>query len=92
MFCVWMKVMKETRLVRDTVIENDDPEMTRTKKVYAALEEGCHALNLSIPIWLGLNIKDFKRYAMTRFTKDSFIETIDFDYLEFRVLEEDSKY
>ena len=92
MFRVWMKVIKENRLVKDTVIENSDPTMSRTKKVFAALEEGCHALDLSIPIWLDLNIKDFKRFQMTRFTKDSFIDTIDFDHLEFRVIEEDSMY
>lgn len=34
------------------------------------------------------NINDFKRHAKTRFTKDSFIEQIDFDYLEIEVIEE----
>ncbi len=33
--------------------------------------------------------KDFKRHSKTRFTKDSFIEHIDFDYLEIQVIEED---
>jgi len=89
MFRVWMRIIKENRLVRDTVIEKNDPDMTRTKKVYAALEDGCHELDLSIPIWLDVNIRDFKRHARTRFTRDSFIEAVDFDYLDFRVLEED---
>ena len=92
MFRIWMKVINENHLVRDTVIENDQPDMSRTKKVYAALEEGCHRLDLAIPIWLDINIKDFKRHARTRFTRDSFIETIDFDYLDFQVIEEDSPY
>ena len=90
MFRVWIKIIKDTRLLRDTVIAIDDPAETRTHKVYKALEDGCHELNLSIPIWLELNKKDFIRYARTRFTQDSFIETIDFDYLEFRVIEEDT--
>lgn len=89
MFRVWMRIIKENRLVRDTVVERPEADMTRTKKVYAALEEGCHKLDLSIPIWLDVNIRDFKRQAKTRFTKDSFIEAIDFDYLDFQVLEED---
>ena len=92
MFRVWMKIMKENRLIQDTVVEIDDPEETRTHKVYRALEEGCHRLDLSIPIWLELNKKDFLRHAHTRFTADSFIETIDFDYLDFRVIEEDHIY
>jgi len=92
MFRIWMKIIKENRLVQDTVIEIDDPEETRTHKVYKALEEGCHRMNLAIPIWLDLNKKDFIRHARTRFTADSFIETIDFDYLDFQVIEEDSLY
>ena len=35
---------------------------------------------------------DFIRHSKTRFTADSFIETIDFDYLEFHVIEEDLFY
>ena len=37
----------------------------------------------------GKNKKDFIRRAGTRFTKDSFIEEVDFDYLDFHVIEED---
>ena len=35
------------------------------------------------------NIKDFKRSGRVRFTGDSFIEGIEFDYMEMSVLEED---
>ena len=46
-------------------------------------------MNLSIPIWLDLNIRDFKKFSRTRFTGDSFMEEVDFDYLEIRIIEED---
>ena len=29
-------------MIRDMVVENDSPEMSRTKKVFAALEEVCY--------------------------------------------------
>ena len=90
MFRIWMKIIKDTHMIKDTTIEIDDPEETRTHKVYKALEEGCHRLDL--PIWLDLNKKDFIRHARTRFTADSFIEPIDFDYLDFHVIEEDHSY
>jgi len=32
---------------------------------------------------------DFKRHSKTRFYQDSFIEQIEFDYLEIQVIEED---
>ena len=76
-------------MIRDIVITNEDPTMTRTKKVFAALDEVCMAFDLSVPIWLDVNIADFKRTAKTRFRQDSFVDHIDFDFLEFHVIEED---
>lgn len=75
-------------MLKDTVI-CDDRNETRTHKVFNALEEVCYQFNLSKPIWLDSNIQDFKRYDKTRFTQDNFIESIDFDYLEIHVIEED---
>lgn len=50
MFRVWGKIMKENRLVKDTVIEIDDYEMSRTKRVYKALEDMCYEFDLAVPI------------------------------------------
>ena len=61
---------------------------SRTAMVFQALDEICHEFDLSQPIWLDSNIRDFQLHDKTRFTKDSFIESIDFDYLEFQVIEE----
>lgn len=71
------------------MICNDKKDMTRTRKVFEAMEEICHAFDLSKPIWLDATILDFKRHDKTRFTQDNFIEAIEFDYLEIHVIEED---
>ena len=71
------------------VVCNDNPDMNRTKKVFSALDEACHAFDLQIPAWLDININDFKKFSKARFTQDSFIEHIHFDYLEIHVIEED---
>ncbi len=76
-------------MLKDTVIENCDPDMTRTKKVFAALDQACMNFDLEVPIWLDSNIADFQRTSKTRFRQDSFIEHIDFDFMEFQVIEED---
>lgn len=86
---IWAKTFENNHMIRDIVITNDDPSMTRTKKVFAALDEVCMAFDLSVPIWLDVNIMDFKRNAKTRFRQDSFVDHIDFDFLEFHVIEED---
>jgi hypothetical protein len=57
--------------------------------VFAAIEEVCQAYDLSKPIWLKPTIADFKKHDKARFTKDNFIDQIDFDYLEIHVIEED---
>ena len=86
---IWAKLFENNHMLRDTVITNEDPSMTRTKKVFAALEEVCMTFDLSVPLWLDVNIADFKRTAKTRFRQDSFVDHIDFDFLEFQVIEED---
>ena len=88
MFRLWLKEWKNSRLVKDTVVENDERD-TRTHKVLNALEEGCRRFDLAVPIWLDSCIRDFQRLSRCRFTQDAFIESIDFDYLEIWVIEED---
>lgn len=85
---IWAKIFKNTKLLRDTVIE-DNTDATRTHKIFQALEQVCYEFDLGKPLWLDATVKEFKRHAKTRFTQDNFIEAIDFDFLEFQVIEED---
>ncbi len=85
---IWAKEILDNRLLKDIVI-TDNSDDTRTHKIFHALEEICQAFDLGKPIWLDATISDFQRHSKTRFTKDCFIEEIEFDYLEFQVIEED---
>ena len=76
-------------MLRSTTVELDIDD-TRTHKVFKALEMVCEEFDLSNPIWLDTNIQEFQRIARTRFRADSFVESIEFDYLDFYVIEEDS--
>lgn len=87
MFRIWFKIVKDNHLQQDIVIE-DGSDKTRTHKVLDALTEACYHFDIQKPIWLDVTIADFKRFSKARFLKDSFIETIDFDYLEIQVIEE----
>lgn len=87
MFRLWGKIWQDNHLLKDTVYENDT-DVNRTKKVFDGLEEICNRFDLAVPVWLDLNIRDFKRHSKTRFSQDSFIEQIEFDYLEIHVIEE----
>ena len=88
MFRMWGKLWKDNHLLKVMVAYNSDYSMCRTAMVFQAVEEICQEFDLSQPIWLDANIREFKRHDRTRFTKDSFIESIDFDYLEIHVIEE----
>lgn len=88
MFRVWGKIFKNNRMLKDITVCNDTAD-TRTHKVFQALDEMCYAFDLSKPIWLESNIREFQRHAKTRFFQDSFVDDIDFDFLEFHVIEED---
>lgn len=85
---IWAKIFKDNHLIKDTTICNYEDD-TRTHKIFNALDEAVREFDLGKPIWLDTNVRDFKMHSKTRFRADSFIEEIDFDYLEFQVIEED---
>ncbi len=89
MFRMWAKVMKNSKIVKDMIVVNDDKDLRRTQKIFGAIDDICDEYNLSKPIWLEATINDFKRHSKTRFTQDNFIDEIGFDFLEIEVIEED---
>ena len=88
MFRLWGKLVKGSKTLRDTVIEDSSSD-TRTHKILNGLTEICYQFDLSVPIWLDSNIADFKHRKKTRFTSDNFIVSMELDFLELSVLEED---
>lgn len=88
MFRLWAKTFQNNRMLRDMTV-CDDTEDTRTHKIFRALDQVCSEFDLGKPIWLDSNVQEFKRHAKVRFYSDSFIEHIEFDYLELQVIEED---
>ena len=87
MFRLWGKIWKDSHMVCDTVYEEESDD-TRTHKIFRGLEEICREFDLGKPIWLYMTVSEFKRHSKARFYQDSFIEEIDFDYLEIQVLQE----
>lgn len=85
---IWARLIKDNRILRDMVVEDNEND-TRTHKVFNAIDKVSHDFDLSRPIWLDATVNDFKRHSKCRFYQDNFIDSIDFDYLEIQVLEED---
>ncbi len=90
MFRLWCKIFDENNhMVKDTVIENDDLSLNRTRKIFDGIREACYEFDLSEPIWLDSNVEQFQRHSKVRFLQDNFIEEIEFSYMEVQVIEED---
>lgn len=85
---IWFQEWQNTRLRREHIVQ-DESDLNRTKKIFNAIEAMSKAFDLGQPIWLEANIREFKRFAKVRFTKDNFLEDVSFDYIEMSVLEED---
>ncbi len=88
MFRLWARIFEDNHMLKDTCIADGGSD-TRTHKVFRALDEVCLQFDLARPIWLNKNIAEFKRLSKTRFTSDNFIESVQFDYLEIQIIEED---
>lgn len=84
---IWGKIFKDNRMLGDMVVTNDTDD-TRTHKIFQALDEMCYDFDLSKPIWLDSTVAEFQKHSKCRFSADNFIDSIDFDYLEFHVIEE----
>ena len=82
MFRMWGKVFADNHLLKDFVVENPSLDMTRTKKVFAALETIAHEFDLAVPIWLPSNISDFKRHAKTVLLRQSILTILKFRSLK----------
>ena len=84
---IWFKMIQDNHLLKDYTFV-DESEDTRTHKIFRGLEQACLQFDLGKPIWLDATVAEFKRHARARFTKDCFVEEIDFDFLEIHVIEE----
>ena len=89
MFRMWGKIWKDHHMLQDTVICISDYSLSRTVMVFQSLDDICYEFDLSRPVWLEKNINEFKRRDKTRFYKDNFIESVEFDFIEIQVIEED---
>lgn len=88
MFRLWGKIWKDNHLEKDFTYERDVDD-TRTHMIFDGISQICMEFDLENPIWLDSNVREFKKSAKTRFSQDSFIEQIPFDYMEIEIISEE---
>ena len=91
MFRLWGKIYKKNKIIKDMVIENDSTTMSKEKMVDMALADMCESFDIQIPLWFENNRNYLQDFGRTSFSNDHFMESIDFDYLEIEIIEDEKK-
>lgn len=73
---IWVKLIKKHKIVDDKVVvcQKDKPQK--------ALYQACKELDLSQPIWLDKNERDWQNFALTSFRPEDFIDAVSFDTMQ----------
>ena len=73
---LWVRIIKGHRIIKQATAPcfRDDP--------LEALQTALKELDLSRPLWLAKNQREWEEFGQTRFTQEHFMETISFDQLE----------
>lgn len=75
---LWAKILKENRLIKDVVITVCD---FKNELLHDYIKEICYKLDLETPILLSKHYKSIVCYNTVKFTRDDFVDYIDFDGL-----------
>lgn len=82
---LWVKTIMGHRIDRQATVpceRKDDPR--------AALLQACRELDLSEPVWLEKNSREWEEFGMTRFLPDAFFEPVSFQRLEIEYIDPDA--
>ena len=78
---LWVKTIEHHRIGRQTTVPcgREDPR--------DALLQACHELDLSEPMWLDKNQREWEEFGSTRFLPDAFVEQVAFQRLEIEYID-----
>lgn len=81
---LWVRTIRHHRMDKQAVepCTRDDPRQ--------ALEEACHRLDVSLPLWLEKNQREWDSFGQTRFLPDAFLESVDFERMEIEYIDPDA--
>jgi len=82
---LWVRTIRRQRMDKQVTEPclRDDPQ--------EALAEACHKLDISRPLWLDKNQREWDEFGQTRFFPDDFMDSVDFDRLEIEFIDPDAK-
>ena len=76
---IWAKILKNNKIIKQCVYENDNP--IDYSKFLTYVRSICEKLDCPTPVLIKTHIFNYAKYNNVKFTKDDFVETVDFDKL-----------
>lgn len=82
---LWVRTIRHNRIDRQLTEPclRDDP--------IEALSDACQKLDISRPLWLDKNQREWEKFGQTRFLPDAFVDSVDFQRLEIEFIDPDAK-
>ena len=79
MFKIWAKILKDGKIVKQTVYESE--EKFTYSQFFTYLADICEELDIATPVLLKTHIFNYAKFSTTRFIPREFAEPVDFDKL-----------
>ena len=78
---IWAKVIKNHKIIKQYVYENF--EIIDYSHFFEYTRDICEKLDVPTPVLIKTHLFNYAKYNNVKFTKDDFVEKIDFDRLVF---------
>lgn len=79
------RIFDGKKYIQEAIYEKPDDETSLRDRLEEALITVCRQLNISVPLWLGRNTKEFVHFQKTVFLPDQFIDEVKFVRFEIRM-------
>jgi subtilase family serine protease len=78
MIKIWGKVITNNKIIKDLVVTSDTDESYQ-QNLKRCITQICEELDITKPYWLPNNLEEYNTRGKVIFTKDNFIDEINFD-------------
>jgi hypothetical protein len=76
---IWAKVMQKDKIIKQCVFEKEG--VTDYSLFFDYLRDICEKFDISTPVLIKTHLFNYAKYNVVRFSKDDFMESIEFDKL-----------
>lgn len=82
---LWVRIIKRSKIIASRTAP------CTYESWQEALDEICHALDISRPVLIPRHQRDWDSFGLTAFLPEHFVEPVDFDKMELQYIDPDRK-